>query len=59
MIDTFNDNRIVIGNVVGVWVTYVAAISTAIMPIFQLCAFVFATVVSILTIVKLLKDLFK
>jgi hypothetical protein len=52
-----NNSKILLENMFT-WALYAAAVATAMMPIFQALAFIAAFSVSVLTGIKLLKDLF-
>jgi hypothetical protein len=53
MIETIHANKIILLNLTGAWVSYMAAVALAIMPLFQLIALTFTIVASLLTIIKL------
>lgn len=59
MLETLQNNKAIIISTSTVWISYLAGVATVLMPIFQLCAFGFAIVVSFLTAVKLFRELFK
>ena len=53
MIETIHANKIIFLNLTGAWVSYLVAVSVAIIPLFQLMALTFAIIASLLTIIKL------
>ena len=53
MIETIHANKIIFLNLTGAWVSYLVAVSVAVMPLFQLMALTFTIIASALTIVKL------
>lgn len=59
MLEIVHNNKVIILNITTAWVGYLAGVATAVIPIFQLCAFAFAMVVSALTAIKLMRELFK
>ena len=59
MLEILHNNKAIILSTSTAWVSYMAAVAVAVMPIFQLFAFGFTIVVSCLTAVKLFREIFK
>lgn len=59
MLPTIHQNKTIILENIFAWLIALGAAAAQLMPIFQMFAYLLASLVSILTAIKILKELFK
>jgi len=59
MLTIINQNKTIILENIAAWFLAIGVTASQIMPLFQILAYATASIVSILTAIKVLKDLFK